>query len=336
MKLFIFSDLHFREQSPFVSYNAITDSGYTKEIDNFLRGCEFISRSIRETKPDMVFNLGDTIHIPTGLSLKLLSALDLGLGWIEDTCQKQNTPLFHLIGNHDTFSEESKIDFSPFFNHRYGTCYNKPAIETFNGETFHLVPYTSDTEFMTKEFRETKGRINLVHNEFMGAKYENGQFTPTQLESRTGDPVICGHIHKPQVANGVIYCGSVLSMKFDRLDFSVPIGAMLYDTETREVVRIANNVSSHYVKLNSVDELKHLPSKNFIIKLYTTENKSDIEEALQGYEVLYIKKPAQLENVRTTVINQASSKDSLRNYIEAENPDALEIFDKYAKGQSYQ
>lgn len=333
MRVFLFSDIHFREYSPFVNYNAITESGYTREIENFLRGCRFLADTIKEYSPDICFNLGDTIHLPTGVSLRLLKAIDEGMGWIEESCKSLNIPLLHLIGNHDTYSEELGIDFSTFFKHRYGTCYNQPQIETYKDVSFDIVPFTSDIEFLTRKLRDTTGRIILTHNEFVGAQYDNNQFSPSSIAKKTDDVVISGHIHKPQFSGGVIYVGSLISMKFEHIDTSLAMGAIIYDTENQGIIRIPNNRSAHYIKLYSSEEVNALPNTNYIIKLYTSEPKRDIENLINSREILYIHKPEKTEGIKTTFVQARSSKDSLRDYIETENPDALEIFDKYSAGQ---
>lgn len=346
MKCLFFTDLHIKESSTYIGFNAIDSNGLSKELNNFIRGIEFVKNSILQIKPDIVFNLGDTVNIVDRLSIRELTAISK-LGEIQEACSSLGIPHIILQGNHDIFSFSEMSEEDRVINNsnisigcilkNYCDKYVSEIEEfTYKDVNFLLIPYLPTSKMLIEAYRDESHDIILTHNEFRGSVYENGIFSDSSLSATKKIPIFSGHIHKPQVTGNIRYIGSLISIRFDRN--IGPHGIGLYDTKTKEYTQIENTLSKQYVKCKSIQEALQLDPEKSLIKIQTKESKEAVDEALKegGYTYLYMKETEKREAIETHYSIQKSQepKEMLRNYLE-ENYDesVVELFDSVMMGE---
>ena len=346
MIVLFYSDIHIRENSSYIGYNAISPRGMTLELENYIRGIEFVSDSIKKYNPDIVFNLGDTVNIVDRLSIRELTALSQ-ISVIQDTCKNLSIPHIILQGNHDIYSlpKDSKDNQDTNLSHISIGCILSKFCDKYvtdieeyeyQGVNFSLIPYLQKTPEVLSAFLDSKHSMILTHNEFQGSVYESGIQSNTSLVATKKIPIFSGHIHKPQITGNITYIGSLISNKFDRnIGFH---GIGIYDTDKKKYSQIENTYSRHYIKCKNIDEMLALDPDRYLVKLQTRESKEEVENRLgesHRYQYVYVREIDRKDSVeiRYSVGRSQEPKVMLRNYLEENNPDVLDIYDEVIDSQ---
>ena len=177
---------------------------------------------IKEQKPDLVVNLGDSLDTHAVIRSEVLSELMahiyyvLGLG----------IPYVYLRGNHDQFSpKDGKYHAMLAFKGRIANLHIVDEPQDLFGMTF--VPFLVDGTTFPKKTQS----ICVAHQTFLGADYgpvnaEEGVDAATV----SADIIIAGHIHKKHSVGKVVYVGSPYSQ--DASDINQLKGISVFDTLT--------------------------------------------------------------------------------------------------------
>ena len=179
------SDIHVRKLKYHKEYRAVFEQLYEK---------------LREEKPDIIVNTGDTFHTKLDLSpeaIKMMSELFVGLADI--------APYHMILGNHDmNLKNSGRLDaISPivdYLNHP-NIHFHKHAsvVEVADGINLHVLSIV-DPENWKKELPEDRVNVALYHGSVVGSVTDSGwmmthgDISLDELEKY--DYALLGDIHK--------------------------------------------------------------------------------------------------------------------------------------------
>ena len=179
------SDIHVRKLKYHKEYRAVFEQLYEK---------------LREEKPDIIVNTGDTFHTKLDLSpeaIKMMSELFVGLADI--------APYHMILGNHDmNLKNSGRLDaISPivdYLNHP-NIHFHKHAsvVEVADGIDLHVLSIV-DPENWKKELPEDRVNVALYHGSVVGSVTDSGwmmthgDISLDELEKY--DYALLGDIHK--------------------------------------------------------------------------------------------------------------------------------------------
>lgn len=137
------------------------------------------------------------------------------------------TKIILLHGNHDVGGKTTSLaPIESLVNERIKIV-SKPTIVNLSGSKSLLIPYTKkmnyDKEYLQRIVKKYAGKYSFCFGHFTidGVKVGPSNFTLSSGISKgflrdniESDFIVLGHIHKPQQAGNIIYCGSP-----DYLDF---------------------------------------------------------------------------------------------------------------------
>lgn len=197
------------------------------KISHFQQNIAFLSwvaEIVRQKKPDMVVNLGDTFNDHAMVRSEILSQFRRHVKQVTALA-----PYVYVLGNHDMYKpNDSKyhsletlkdIDGFRVVDKRYDM----------DEEGITFVPYIHDH----KDFPLQTNPICVAHQTFVGADY--GYYRPdvgVDADNMNAEIVISGHIHKRQNFGKVFYPGTPFAQGVD--DINQSKGLMLFDTDTYE------------------------------------------------------------------------------------------------------
>ena len=247
---------------------------------------EWVNHTVRDIKPDLVVNLGDTFDTHGVLRSEILTEFMYHVQYV----YAEGVPYVYLLGNHDQYKPKDakyhalKHIVPGIRKHFYIVDYTQELF----GMTF--VPYQIDpTKFPKKTLP-----ICVAHQTFIGADY-GSIATKDGVDASTivgADIIISGHIHTkhsipPRDGRGatVSYPGSPFSQGVDDIDQVK--GLMLFDTETYEQEFIEcplpkwRGLRYEIVQNFSIDDLyndlaQHLPNSKDHWTVELTGSKAEI------------------------------------------------------------
>ena len=193
------------------------------KLDLSLKFLSWLNKLIRETKPDIVVNLGDSLDNHAVIRSEALNELMKHIFTIVD----MGIPYVYVKGNHDQASpkESDYHALLPFKGRIKGLHIVDEVIELF-GITF--VPFLGNPAAFPKKTLP----ICIAHQTFLGADY--GAINAKEgIDGETvegADIIISGHIHKKSTIGKVIYVGSPFSQ--DASDINQVKGISVLDTDT--------------------------------------------------------------------------------------------------------
>lgn len=189
----------------------------------------WLNQLIKEHKPDLVVNLGDTFDTHAVLRSEVTTEFMKHVYGVID----QGIPYVYLLGNHDMFKpNDSKYHAMLPFKGKIKDLYVVDKTQDLFGMTF--VPYQHDgSTFPTKTLP-----VVVAHQTFIGGDY--GPIRATEgVDPRslgTCEIVISGHIHKRQrlmdheIGPEIVYVGSPFSQSASDVDQSK--GISIFDMDT--------------------------------------------------------------------------------------------------------
>lgn len=189
----------------------------------------WLNKLIKEQKPDLVVNLGDTFDTHAVLRSEVTVEFMKHVYGVID----QGIPYVYLLGNHDMYKpNDSKYHAMLPFKGKIKDLYVVDKTEDLFGMTF--VPYQHDGA----TFPRVTLPIVIAHQTFIGGDYGPIRATegvdPRSLS--TCEIVISGHIHKRQrlmdheIGPEIIYVGSPFSQSASDVDQSK--GISIFDMDT--------------------------------------------------------------------------------------------------------
>jgi hypothetical protein len=345
MKLLLYSDSHIREYGSFTPFNRIDSNGLTFELNNIIRGFQFVADRIIELEPDLIFCLGDIYHNQETIAVRALEAAHRCLVLVKAACDKLGIPHYAIPGQHDTYAEPSSNSegifsirpLSGYFTKVfYQKCSEVVCHKPSNAfakvtTTIGVIPYVSDPGEFYYALVDLSQSSDLIvtHHDFAGARYENGHVSEAPTSPDSSVPIVSGDIHLPQSVGNVTFVGSLIQHKFQQNRLNAN-GVLLYDTEKKMFQRYFNNLSKHYVVVRDLQRLKDFEPGQVILKVYSDLPREEVAPLLKDYEYEYFPEAKKSSEVKTvyTEFSAENPEAVLRGYIEKDNPDALEMYDQ--------
>lgn len=241
-----------------------------------------------EREPDLLINLGDLFD-----TFKTVDVRDLvyGYQWMQAYGNIMKKPASHWIlkGNHDIADDAGDYSTVQVMGSDQNSIFTRTTGVNVPGLGFVIViPYRKDYEKLTEELEQMAGlgevkailahvdwlgvrpNINTTHISTIGLDLEN-------LQKMFQDvPIFTGHYHTPMDLGNLHVVGSPQYMDFNDVFADIPRGFTLWDTETGQIERIANESTYYCAKVEAQDlqslKAQHealLPNKdNLKVKTY--------------------------------------------------------------------
>lgn len=195
------------------------------KINKFSLAMEFLNwlnDLIDEQKPDLVVNLGDSLHDHAVIRSEALNELMSHIYHVIDS----GIPYVYLKGNHDQYQpKDDKYHALLPFKGRIQNLYIVDEPQDLFGMTF--VPFLPNAD----NFPRKTLPICVAHQTFLGADYgpinASDGIDPEEISA---DIIISGHIHKRHNLGKVVYVGSPYSQEASDVDQIK--GISIFDTDT--------------------------------------------------------------------------------------------------------
>ena len=192
----------------------------------------------------VVFDLGDTFD-----RRKYVNYLTLQKGreFLFDELAKRNIDFHALIGNHDTYyTNMNDVNSMNLLLNDYKnfTLYQDKAEHiTFGSTKFLMLPWLTkeNIEENLKIVSESDAHILLGHLEVKGFEMMKGTVNTHGQDMslfKHFESVYSGHFHHPSRHSNIEYLGAPYEMTWS--DYGGSRGFHIFDTETRELVKIEN------------------------------------------------------------------------------------------------
>ena len=195
-----------------------------------------------------------------------------------------------ILGNHDTYykntNEVNAITelCTTYDGKNEPWIYSKTTTVNFDGLDILMIPWICDDnlEHSKEQIKNSKAQIAMGHLEIKGFEMHNGTYNNQGLDKSTFkrfEKVISGHFHKKSDDGQIFYCGNQYEITWS--DYKCPKGFHIFDTDTRELLRVPNPIRIHRKLIyNDKDEdysKKDLSSfENTFVKIFVT-NKTNEE-----------------------------------------------------------
>lgn len=188
MKDLVVGDIH-------ATPDELKDCGILMELVERVAGDENVNR--------IVF-LGDLHHTFAVTNVKVVAFYR---EWFKRLAKNLNCSLEALVGNHDMPGNGTQHPHALIAYEDLIRVHDKPHW-TLDDTLF--VPYYADPNLFHDAVNRNLGNSKLIycHQEFNGAKYDNGFYAPHGADPMMPVPTISGHIHTPQSVGKVYYPGA--------------------------------------------------------------------------------------------------------------------------------
>jgi hypothetical protein len=253
-------------------FNEPTLSGYGLRLDNIVQCCQWIAEVVREHKPDVVINGGDTFDTIGHVTSDSLSAVGRGIGCIDQACGDVGAEHLVIVGNHDLYHESGLVSPIDVFDGYTNVRLIKNDVSfDMGGREVLLLPYTRDSEYansILRSFQQRGGGLVFSHLDVKGMRITPTYVSDTGIDSDfDGIMVYSGHYHTYNVQGNWLVCvGSALQHRYT--EYSDVRGIVMVDPSdmTHEVIR--NTVSPVLWKTNTLDGLEGLPDHSYVLFEY--------------------------------------------------------------------
>lgn len=286
-----------------------TESGYGLRLDNIIDCAKWIGDEIRNRKPEVVVNGGDTYNSIGIVSSESLSATGKCINIINQACEEVGSEHIVLLGNHDLSLISNKVTTVDHLAELSNlTLVKEPSNFEVRNIKFGLIPYHHDKSYTEKSLIQSLNSGNkfvFTHLDFNGMKLNSKMKSESELKP-TGYSkkvrIINGHYHIPQEV-GNVYCpGSCIQHKYS--EFSRKRGILYIDSKG-DFEFIQNEISPYLVKVNSLKELEdlNLPKERTYVYIDfdpKVDNEDDVYEELNKYS--------------RCIINRSSSSISVKRF----------------------
>lgn len=333
-KILCYSDQHLRDCGSFYPYNRIDTNGLTLELNNMIKGWEFVRDQILEHKPKIVINCGDIVQYTELQTAQVLHAMYLCFKMIRESCMDVGARHILFPGNHDILSESQGITNIGLCEAWVDDYITSATVTTYNNINISFIPYTSSHKYFCEHVEKANESSDLLlcHADFAGCTYESGMKSLSSLAPEVKIPCISGDIHLPQDFDNIHYVGSLVQHRFGQNNIDRAGGILLYDIETKEISRVVNNYSKHYVKLTDKDlplEDKSLLDK-CVFQIVTSRTLEEIDTMFKGYDYMYVPEiRSQSGSVNNySSFSMADPLEVLRDHIANERPEAIFTYDQ--------
>lgn len=255
---------------------------------------------IRKTKPDIIVNLGDTLHSHHTIHSDPLCLAINFLHEISELC-----PLYLLIGNHDIRGNQNYLsDVHPFTalkKWKNTTIIDKVEIFEIKGHKFLFGPYIPTGRLLEalKTISNIDEELPKISSCFLHQEFENAQMGA--IISKNGDKwplnyplVVSGHIHEYQrVQENVIYVGCPMQHTYGTEHVNYTVSLFTFSK-----FEIGNSQNSKTPEISKNQEIENLNLENF-------ENHK-IENLQIGNSE--ISKTPNIENLNSEILKNGNSE----------------------------
>jgi predicted phosphodiesterase len=324
-------DWHFKESGAFMAWKVYEENGLTKELNNILKGIEFVADTIRAEKPDLVTVAGDILHVPQYQTARVLVAVTRAFDIVFTACEEVGADLVIMKGNHDSLNENMNIhSLMPF--KKYGTLVDSKSEIWTKGKTkVGLLPFLPEAEFYQEVLRlEKQCDVVVTHYDFDGCSYESGQRKEGGVGTERECVFLASDIHLPQVVNQVHYAGSLVQNRFNRDNLDKVGGCSIYDTKTKEYRHLPNTYSKHYVRIKDINKLPLFDHSKAIFQIFTDTSKEEIIKAYPDLEFQVLPPKKEVSDVKVSYEDSdiPKPKEMLLGHIKAEEPEYHAIIEE--------
>lgn len=339
MKILFYTDPHLREHGSFPPFNVRESNGLTRELNNIIKGFDFVADICKEKTVDYVICLGDLFHNIDSIPNSVLYGADIALSKISSIITKDRH--YCITGNHDIVNQSNHVNSISCLRGHFTPISSSQSITLQKDKekvVVGFIPY-SDIGRVYSDMMSMRDNVDMIctHSECAGAVMESGHPVEAGVISKFGKPVFSGHIHLRQDVDDWKFPGSLVQHRFNR-DNTLSIGGVIiYDTVSKSSEFIPNTYSKHYVVVRNIDTIPELHPDNCVLLTRLPIPRSEVEEILGGkYEFHYIPVPkskslTDSESVR--FVNENISQDHLlKNFVYKNRPSAMDIVDKIISG----
>jgi len=272
MKIALINDTHWgaRNDSPaFIDY-----------FNKFYK--EVFFPYLQENNIKTIIHLGDVVDRRKFINHNTAYNFKLNF-W--NKIEELNLNIHILLGNHDTYYKNTnEVNALQNLNIPKNTkVYTKSETVTFDGLDILFLPWICDDimEESLHAIESSTAQIVMGHLEIKGFEMHKGHVNEQGLDKslfKRFEKVLSGHFHKKSDDGHVYYLGSPYEITWS--DYKCPKGFHIFDTETRELIRVPNPLRIHK-KLIYNDKQEDYSKKdltqfeNTFVKLFIS-NKTDV------------------------------------------------------------
>ena len=239
MKIALLNDTHFgcRNDSPaFISYqNRFYD--------------EIFFPYLIENKIDTLIHLGDVVDRRKFINFKTAHTFRQDF---MHRLYKEGIDTHIILGNHDTYykntNEVNAINelCTTYDGIKEPWIYDKAVTKNFGGTDICLIPWICDDNYEDSihAIDHSTADICFGHLEIKGFEMHKGHMNEHGLDReqfKRFEKVMSGHFHKKSDDGLIYYLGTQYQIMWS--DHNCPKGFHIFDTETRELERIPNDLA---------------------------------------------------------------------------------------------
>ena len=283
MKIFLYSDLHISRTSSIMPID-VDNSKYTFRQQMIINLGNYMAEIIKEEKPDLIINCGDSYDQHT------ITSYDIDVASEFFKCfQNLNIDHYVLVGNHEMVNQN--FNAISLLNNINGI---KVIDEPCTIGELAFLPYCNYKEIL--EFPE--GKFLFSHQDIQGSLIR-GEFAlpegiSTDVLKEKYKLVFNGHIHKSSINQNVVNVGSISTHSFSDDNDSVP-QCYIFDTETLDLKVFKPTMCPLFRKYEMKDQMNDLYTyidsldKNYKYIVHVVcpfELKEQVKLYLQGNELI--------------------------------------------------
>ena len=247
-----------------------------------------------------------------------------------------------IIGNHDTYYKNTnEVNALQNLNlNKNCTIYTKATEVAFDGLDILFLPWICDDNLddSIHTIDQSQSPICMGHLEIKGFEMHKGHINEHGLEKEQFikfEKVLSGHFHKKSDDGRIHYLGTQYEMTWS--DYKCPKGFHIFDTETREIERVANPLRMfkkivYDDKKTDYNQFDLSEYDNTHVKLFISQKTDDdmynrfvekMYNAINVHELQIIEDPTDLNaSIRGDILEQGEDTLTfLRNYIDQVDTD---------------
>jgi len=257
-KLLLFTDYH------------ISSKGRRtlRRLDECVKTSKWIAANVKEHKPDIVVNLGDTFDSHSTIDVPSLCTGVRVMETIMDACNDVSADFIIIPGNHDAYSR----DYSSLeaFQGIGATVVWEPTVIA---GILGAIPFNKNAEMVTEWLHELekKSLLTVAHVDVKHANYFSGgpnSDIGVDAEAFRG-PIYCGHYHHPHTLGAFEFIGSVMHHNFSDKELpDTPRGLVVIEIGEDGVVTSSKRIPNPHTAIYHKMDWSKKKEKLRTIKLY--------------------------------------------------------------------
>ena len=239
MKIALVTDLHFGARNDNLKVAAHQKKFYDEVFFPYLK-----EHNIKE-----VIDLGDTFDRRRYISFTSLKAAK---AMFFDPLKENGIKTHMIVGNHDAvYKNTIELNSIYLLLQEYDNVieYEKPTDVQIGGCDILMLPWicAGNQQETMLAIEHTKAQIVMSHLELKGFEFMRGHIMHDGMDHKVFDKfdMVCsGHYHHKSTEGNINYLGCPYEMTWQ--DYQDEKGFHVFDTETRELTRVANPYNMFY------------------------------------------------------------------------------------------